>query len=835
MNSANGDECYLFKGILTNNHPVLTGFRRGIDFGPAENGVSFGRYVTSQNTVDIVAMSDLSFGTSVRAGDPVGQQTLFRTGRGAVNPTPKIGPLVITEIQYNPPRIPVSGGSIDDTTNEFIEIFNVTRSPIPLYDANGIYRADRAYNPAPDGTVLAAGEIYADGRTNTWHLRDAVSFDFPPNVTLGPSRFLLVVNFDPSDATLLHAFTNKYGIGGIPGQTQIFGPYKGKLSNGGATIELRKPDAPQAPYHPDFRLVPYIIVDRIKYSDSAPWPTEAHGTGVYPGPGFSLQRISSYEYGNDVINWVAKVPTPGRFNREDSTRPTVTVSTPSYASTTNEFIQYVGGTASDKSGISAVFYSINGGPFIAATGSVTYAVWGTPDPVNLSPGTNLISAYSVDQVDNFSLTNTRSYFRSVRTALDLSIVGGGTVAGATNGQLLELGRNFTLTAKPAAGSVFSNWVVTTNLQLARVSASPTLTYPMGSNLAIVANFVPNPFLAAAGKFNGLFYETNVDRGVLHGSSGFFTLTLSGSGSYSASILSGGLKLAASGQLDLDGKATNTIPRKGTNALVVTWWVDLAGHDTVIGTASDSIAGWSAPLNGDRAVFSKTSPCTNAGKYTFTLPGLPHDLFVPGGDSYGTVSIDSNGVASIKGYLADKTSAVQRAPLSKNGELPLYVSLYTGKGSILAWLAFTNRTGDDFHGDLNWSKPPQPTAKGYYPQGFTTNQNTLVGSRYVAPVGTTGRVLAMTNGVVTLNGNNLPADYTNAFVLGLGGKITNGGPNKLSLSFTAASGLFKGSLTPTNPGAKPFNFAGAVFQKANDASGYHLGTNQSDRVLIEAAP
>ena len=180
------------------------------------------------------------------------------------------------------------------------------------------------------------------------------------------------------------------------------------------------------------------------------------------------------------------------------------------------------------------------------------------------------------------------------------------------------------------------------------------------------------------------------------------------------MLSGGLKLAASGQLDLEGKATNTIVRKGTNALVVTWAVALDGSDTLTGTVSDPIAGWTATLNGDRALFNaKTNACTLAGKYTLLLPGLPHDAFVPGGHSYGAVTIDSNGVVSLKGYLSDKTSAAQKVPLSKNGQWPLYVPLYSGKGSLLSWVGFTNRPTDDFHGLLNWSKPVVPKAK-YYP-------------------------------------------------------------------------------------------------------------------------
>jgi hypothetical protein len=268
-------------------------------------------------------------------------------------------------------------------------------------------------------------------------------------------------------------------------------------------------------------------------------------------------------------------------------------------------------------------------------------------------------------------------------------------------------------------------------------------------------------------------------------------------------------------------------RKGTNALAVTWTVALDGSDTVTGTVSDG--SWLATLSGDRAVFTKSNPNTNAGKYTFLLPGLPGDAFVPGGTSYGTVSIDGNGVATLKGFLSDKTSAAQKAPLSKNGEWPLYIPLYSGKGSLLSWIAFTNRATDDFHGLLNWSKPAQPTTK-YYPLGFATNENTLVGARYTPPVGT-NKILQLTDATLTLNGVNLTQNYTNDLKLGLGSKVTNDGPHALALLFTPATGLFKGSLTPTNAEAKAIAFTGAVLQKGTNAAGFSLGTNQSARVSL----
>jgi hypothetical protein len=54
--------------------------------------------------------------------------------------------------------------------------------------------------------------------------------------------------------------------------------------------------------------VPYILVDRVRYQNAAPWPTNANGTGA------SLQRIASSNYGNDPVNWGYGAPTAGRTN-----------------------------------------------------------------------------------------------------------------------------------------------------------------------------------------------------------------------------------------------------------------------------------------------------------------------------------------------------------------------------------------------------------------------------------------------------------------------------------------------------------------------------------------
>src|SRR5262249_59550123 len=123
--------------------------------------------------------------------------------------------------------------------------------------------------------------------------------------------------------------------------------------------------------------------------------------------------------------------------------------------------------------------------------------------------------------------------------------------------------------------------------------------------------------------------------------------------------------------DLFGRATNVIPRTGTNAITVAWQMDLGNSDTVGGQVTDG--NWISGLAGDRAVFKAPAyPCTNAGKYTFFISGFAGSATAPAGHSYGTATIDSNGVVKMSAFLADKTKGAQTVPLSKNGLWPLYV-------------------------------------------------------------------------------------------------------------------------------------------------------------------
>ena len=238
---SHGEEIYLYSADASGN---LTGYSDGFSFGSAQNGVSFGRYVISTGEAQYPAQISNSL--------------------GGPNAGPRVGPVVINEIQYHP----TPGG------DEFVELKSITNGPVKLYDPNF--------------------------PTNTWRL-NGLGFDFPGNAEIAPNGLALIVGIDPA------LFRSRYGV---PAAVPIFGPYAGNLQDGGETLALQRPDAPDLDTNTGAIFIPYIDVDIVRYNDKSPWPTNADGSGP------SLERLSATAYGNDPINWRASPgpASPGQDN-----------------------------------------------------------------------------------------------------------------------------------------------------------------------------------------------------------------------------------------------------------------------------------------------------------------------------------------------------------------------------------------------------------------------------------------------------------------------------------------------------------------------------------------
>lgn len=233
-----GDKVFVFSADAAGN---LTGYSNGYSFEGADLNVSFGRYINSVGSEFFVAQAERTFGVA--------------------NSGPKIGPVVINEIMYDP----VTGN------DEYVELLNITPDPVKLYDPS---------NPA-----------------NTWRVA-GIGFDFPQNVEIAGKGLMLLVPIDPA------VFRAKYKV---PDTVPILGPFLGTLNNNSDALAIFKPGVPVTDPTTGQTTVPQILVDSVTYTNQFPWPLEPAGQGP------SLERINPESFGNDPGNWRASGPagTPG--------------------------------------------------------------------------------------------------------------------------------------------------------------------------------------------------------------------------------------------------------------------------------------------------------------------------------------------------------------------------------------------------------------------------------------------------------------------------------------------------------------------------------------------
>ena len=243
FSSAHGDDVYL---LQTDANGEFTRFVDHVEFGAARNAESFGRWPNGVGELyPLVAITE-----------------------SAHNAPPRVGPVVISEIMYNPPN-PDGPGGIDPDDLEFVEIYN-------------------------GGTQTES--------LNRWKLLDAVGFEFADGTLLAPMEAIVVISFNPDDplnASRLADFRNHYGI---DNSVRLFGGYSGKLNNGGEDLILSRPDMPPDT-EPNF--YPELLEDEADYDDDPPWPTAPDGTGK------ALVRLAPDTFGNDPASWQPDDPTPG--------------------------------------------------------------------------------------------------------------------------------------------------------------------------------------------------------------------------------------------------------------------------------------------------------------------------------------------------------------------------------------------------------------------------------------------------------------------------------------------------------------------------------------------
>lgn len=352
---------------------------------------------------------------------------------------------------------------------------------------------------------------------------------------------------------------------------------------------------------------------------------------------------------------------------------------------------------------------------------------------------------------------------------------------------------------------------------ATFSVKVTASNPSGKGATVTAPLVIQKIPeGAVGAFVALLERSSLNGGF----GGRLELTTSAGGAYSGKLILGGSTLRFS-----RGKLNIGIGRNDPNVVVInrsrplsplklTWIVD-HGNNLITGGQVEDMADPASNClisAGWRRVWTTSLLAdTYVGQYNFTLDNIGYvsgDTSQPAGVGFGSFKVASakTGALTIAGRLADDTPFSMSTFVGPTGQVALYQSLYTNRGSVLGSLIVSPLGGapafldSSLVGSFNWLKQAQPATVLAYAGGFGPLNLNANGLKYTPPPATAN---VLSTNVVTadlefaadgLGTASLNPDAL-AFPLSLRNIATlSGHPAKTSLKIVSSTGLFSGTFT-----------------------------------------
>jgi subtilisin-like proprotein convertase family protein len=402
----------------------------------------------------------------------------------------------------------------------------------------------------------------------------------------------------------------------------------------------------------------------------------------------------------------------------DTKIPTIKVSTPKPKT---RFVLpatvTVTGSAADNTLVQAIEYRTNGGAWAPVPGVTPGKTASWSLPLNLPThatapeilyGANVVELRSIDNDGNRSVTGVATFNYVQEKAVEVQILGQGSVTkGFLGTTTRQVGSLYTITATPKAGQVFRRWLGL-RADFPNTNSRTISFLPEDVIAPLQAEFIVSPYVTGIiGNYNGLAKEAAFS----YDASGYSTVNVTASGSFSGRIFLKGVTYSFRGEFGGSGAYSGTIPRSNDLPLVVNLAIDLTpgGTQRIAGTFASPTFTLTAQL--DRAPFSKANPApaSVAGKkFTLFLPSNDPDTnpdFNPDGDGYGTVTIDAAGVVRVSGTLPDGTKFTMTQALTKDVTWPFFLEPYGRKGVVIGLVTHADLTNSDFSGS---SRPEQAT-------------------------------------------------------------------------------------------------------------------------------
>ena len=340
--------------------------------------------------------------------------------------------------------------------------------------------------------------------------------------------------------------------------------------------------------------------------------------------------------------------------------------------------------------------------------------------------------------------------------------------------------------------------------------------------------------------------------------GSVKLTLAKGGSFSGGVVFGGQKFALKGKVSDVGTVTfsgsgndsTVLVRKVGSNVILKLQIQIGETPSFTAIIQPVGVALLSRFTATRPLYGKTVPVPNAlldpltdkGKYTVALLALmaPNNgrtaAEYPQGDGIGNLTISKTGSVILKGKLADGTGFSASSALLAGDTIPLYVPLYSAKGSLSGVATARSQTDSDVDGaGFHWFRPfvVKPAHPGW-PTGISVD---LIAAKLLPKAAPLFPSLL----AVDADGN-ASVDLTDAT---LGIKAVNVdaknkvtvvalAADKLKVTTSAATGKFGGSFISPNTG-KAVKFSGTLLRKAGYGTGYYLDGIPGGRVRLTPTP
>lgn len=247
-----------------------------------------------------------------------------------------------------------------------------------------------------------------------------------------------------------------------------------------------------------------------------------------------------------------------------------------------------------------------------------------------------------------------------------------------------------------------------------------------------------------------------------GKGGRFDLVITETGAYTAKMTLGTELLNAAGSLGIDVSLSNPssfsyqglvkFTRKNKPTLTLSFETDSA-YGYISGLLSDGTN--TIGISGFRLPWNETwNPCPYGSTPTQITYNMALDLSseddigdtgIPQGSGYLSMKVNSKGLGTLSGKLADGTSITSSSLLGPGGEALLFAMLYKNTGSLMARLdigdsLLTSSEGAKLRvsGQARWNKSVQPGSELNYQGGFSEVFLNILGTIYVRPP--TGKIV-----------------------------------------------------------------------------------------------